>query len=176
VSSLAVTLALAWQVRAPSLAELIAVPGFFLFCCLFEYLEHRYILHKNSRATAFAFRIHTLEHHRFFTDVDFRPQSRRDWAFVLFPPRLVVGYLAGAVGLFVLLGRLISPNVGWLFGATAAAYFFSYEVVHFCSHYGLAGWLGEHHRIHHRTERMTGYNFGVVLPLFDWIFGTRLSE
>jgi hypothetical protein len=176
VSSLAMTLGLAGQVRAPSFAELAAVPAFFVFCSLGEYLEHRYLLHRNSRLTAFAFRIHTLEHHRFFTDVDFAPEGRRDWAFVLFPPRLVIGYLVGVVGLFTLLGRLFTPNVGWLFGATSAAFFFLYEVVHFGSHFGVFGRLGEHHRIHHRAEHMTACNFNVVLPLFDWIFGTRLSE
>jgi hypothetical protein len=173
VSSLGVTAALALQVRGLRLVELASVPLFFVFCCFAEYLEHRYLLHRNGRLTAFAFRIHTLEHHRFFTDGDFAPESRRDWAFVLFPPGLVVGYLVGVVGLFTLLGRLISANVGWLVGATAAVFFFLYELVHFCSHYGLAGWLGEHHRVHHRAELMTGYNFNVVLPLFDWIYGTR---
>ena len=175
LSSLGVTAALLLQLRAPSLAELSAAPGFFLFCCFAEYLEHRYLLHRNSRLGAFAFRIHTLEHHVFFTDEEFAPESRRDWYFVLFPARLVIGYLAGVVGLFTLLGRLITPNVGWLFGATAAAFFFLYEVVHFCSHFGLLGWLGEHHRRHHRAERMTGYNFNVVFPVFDWLFGTRLN-
>ena len=172
-ASLGVTAALLAQLRGVRAVELLVVPGFFVLCCLLEYLEHRYLLHRRQRYADFAFRIHTLEHHRFFTDVDYRPQSRRDWAFVLFPPRLVVGYLVGFVGLFVLAGQLISPNVGWLFGATAAGYFFLYEVVHFGSHFG---WLGDHHRVHHRTERMTEYNFGVVIPLFDWIFGTRLSE
>jgi sterol desaturase/sphingolipid hydroxylase (fatty acid hydroxylase superfamily) len=173
LSSLGMTAALLAQLRGVRAAELWAVPAFFVFCCFAEYLEHRYLLHRNSRASAFAFRIHTLEHHRFFTYGDFAPESRRDWAFVLFPPRLVLAYLVVVAGGFTLLGRLITANVGWLVGATAAGFFFLYEVVHFASHYGAAGWLGEHHRVHHRVERMTGYNFNVVFPLFDWIFGTR---
>jgi hypothetical protein len=173
---LGVTLALLSRVRGLRAAELWAVPGFLIFCSLGEYLEHRFLLHRNSRLGAVAFRIHTLEHHRFFTETDFVPDSRRDWAFVLFPPRLVVGYLVGVAGLFTLAGRLISPNVGWLFGASSAAFFFLYELVHFGSHFGLLGWLGEHHRVHHRADLMTGYNFNVVFPLFDWIFGTRYQK
>jgi hypothetical protein len=176
VSSLGMTVGLCLQIHQLRLVELWTVPLFFVFCSLAEYLEHRFLLHRNSRMSALAFRIHTLEHHRFFTDTEFVPEGRRDWAFVLFPPRLVVGYLVAIVGPFTLLGRLISPNVGWLTGATAAAFFFLYEVVHFCSHFGWAGWLGEHHRIHHRTELMTGYNFNVVLPLFDWLIGTRAPK
>jgi hypothetical protein len=68
-------------------AEWLALPLFFLFCCFAEYLEHRYLLYQR-RFGEFAFRTHTLEHHSFFT-ID----SRRDFAYVLFPPLLVLGYL-----------------------------------------------------------------------------------
>jgi hypothetical protein len=87
VASSAVTVGLWAQVRAPSVAELALVPGFFVLCCFLEYLEHRYLLHQRTRLGAAAFRIHTLEHHRFYTEEDFQPESLRDYAFILFPPR-----------------------------------------------------------------------------------------
>lgn len=177
LASSGMTLALASRVRDLRAAQLWTVPLFFLFCCLAEYLEHRYLLHRNSRLGAVAFRIHTLEHHRFFTEADFAPEGRRDFAYILFPPRLVLGYLLGLVGLFTAASYFaVSPNVGWLVGATASLFFFLYEVIHFASHLEtrvpLLRQLGEHHRRHHRVELMTEYNFNVVCPIFDWLFGT----
>jgi hypothetical protein len=179
-SSIAVTAALAAQVRAPRARELAAAPIFFLLCSLLEYLEHRWLLHRRTRLGAAAFRIHTLEHHRFFTDRDYRPDGSRDWAFILFPPGLVVGYMLVLVPLFGAAAWFaLSPNSGLIVGATGAVYFLLYEVIHFASHIGEAmpGWplfrrLAEHHRTHHRAELMNDRNFNVVLPLFDWIFRT----
>jgi hypothetical protein len=74
-----------------------------------------------------------------FTDEDFAPEGRRDWAFVLFPPPLVLGYLGLVVPFFAVLSHFaISANVGYLVGATAAVFFFLYEVINFGSHVGEA--------------------------------------
>src|SRR5262249_48106463 len=116
-----------------------------------------------------------------YTEEDFYPESHRDYAFVLFPPGLVVGYVAIIVAPFTLLFyRLVSPNAGVLVGATAAVFFFLYEMIHFASHlgdrfplrWGVLRALGAHHRLPHRTSLMGGYNFNVVCPVFDWLFGT----
>jgi len=178
VASSAVTVGLWAQVRAPSVAELALVPGFFVLCCFLEYLEHRYLLHQRTRLGAAAFRIHTLEHHRFYTEEDFQPESLRDYAFILFPPPLVLGYLLGVVPLFGgAAWLLLGANAGWLVGGTAALFFLLYELIHFASHVGATGlpgvrFLAEHHRLHHRTVLMTTCNFNVVCPIFDWVFGT----
>jgi Fatty acid hydroxylase superfamily len=156
--------------------EWLAVPAFFLFCGFVEHLEHRYLLHQR-RLGGFAFRIHTIEHHAYFTLEEFRPEDRRDYFYVLFPPLLLLGYMTFlATGFGALFYWLVSPNVGFLVAATAALYFFLYELIHFGSHLEwqlpLFKQLGEHHRRHHKTELMTTRNFNVVLPLFDWLFGT----
>src|SRR5689334_16763738 len=78
--------ALLSQVRGVVLLELAAVPAFFLLFSLIEYLEHRYLLHRRVWWAPFAYEIHTLEHHKFFTEKDYYPESHRDYAFVLFPP------------------------------------------------------------------------------------------
>jgi hypothetical protein len=180
-TSIGVTVALLSRVRNLDSDELFAVPAFFVVCCFLEYLEHRYLLHQRTWLGAAAYRIHTVEHHRFFTDEYFTPDNRRDWAFVLFPPALVLGYMLLVVPLFGAAAYyLFSPNIGYLVGATAALFFFLYEVIHFASHVGeRVPWLwrifrrlGEHHRIHHRPDLMKSFNFNVVCPLFDWLFGT----
>lgn len=172
-----VTVFLFSRVRAASLAELAVAPAFFVLCCLLEYLEHRHLLHQRRRLADFAFRIHTLEHHRFFTDDDFEPETLRDYAFILFPPPLVLGYMLGVVPLFGGVAYLVaSPNVGWLVGGTAALFFLLYELVHLASHLGarlpVLAFLAAHHRLHHHTPLMTACNFNVVCPIFDWAFGT----
>jgi hypothetical protein len=179
--SLGTCAALLLQVRGLRAAELLAIPAFFLFCCLIEYLEHRYLLHRRQPFAPIAYQIHTLEHHKFYTEEDFHPESHRDFAFVLFPPALVVGYVLIIVAPFTLLFHgLISPNAGFLVGATAGVFFFLYEMIHFASHLGdrfplrwsVLRSLGAHHRLHHRASLMGGYNFNVVCPVFDWLFGT----
>jgi hypothetical protein len=174
--SVGVTALLFSQVHDVRPLEWLAVPAFFLFCCFMEYLEHRYLLHQR-RFGEFAFRIHTLEHHAFFTVEEFTIGDRRDYFYVLFPPLLVLGYLGlVATGFGALFYWLISPNVGFLVAATAAFFFFLYELIHFGSH---REWelpvfkqLSRHHRIHHQTELMTTRNFNVVCPVFDWLMGT----
>jgi hypothetical protein len=174
--SLGVTALFAARARQVRPAEWLALPAFFLFCCFAEYLEHRYLLHQR-RFGEFAFRIHTLEHHAFFTVEEFGTDSRRDYFYVLFPPLLVLGYMGLVVTSFgALCYWLISPNVGFLVAATGAFFFFLYELIHFGSHrewrLPLFRQLGEHHRRHHETELMTTRNFNVVCPVFDWLFGT----
>ncbi len=77
-----------------------------------------------------------------------------------------------------LVHRLVSPNVGFLVGATACVYFLAYEAVHLASHVAGPGapapvrWLANHHRIHHDPRGMGECNFNIVLPVFDWLFGT----
>lgn len=36
--------------------------------------------------------------------------------------------------------------------------------------------LRAHHRLHHDPRHMRTKNFNVVLPLFDWLFGTLARE
>jgi hypothetical protein len=179
--SLGTTVGLAAFVRGLRPVELWAIAASFVLFCLIEYTEHRWLLHKRRAFAPFAFRIHTLEHHVFFTDDNFLPEGRRDYHFVLFPPGLVLGYHLGAVPVFTAIGWLaFSRNVGLLVGSTTAFFFFAYEMVHFASHIGskIPGvrWLAEHHRIHHKTELMTSCNFNVVFPIFDWVFRTRVSK
>ncbi len=177
-----IVVALCWsRVRAVAWWEPLSVPLFFLLAGFIEHCEHRWLLHRNSWLGRGAFRIHTLEHHRFFNYEDFQPEDKRDYGFILFPPLLVVGYMLVLVPAFgAAFYFLVSPNVGFFVAGTGALYFFCYEVIHLASHLGdrfpvkwrWLQWMGEHHRIHHNTELMTTHNFNVVLPLYDALFGT----
>jgi len=183
--SLGVAFGLVAGIHELRLAELACVPAFFVFCTLCEYLGHRYLLHRSSWIGRFTYQKHTLRHHRFYTDEQFRPQSQRDFAYILFPPAGVLVYMLIAVCPFVALFTLaVSRNAGRLVGATSAVFFLLYELVHLASHFGdrrSAGgsWrrtMSQHHRIHHRVDLMTRCNFNIVAPIFDEVFGTRRRE
>ena len=99
---------------------------------------------------------------------------------VLFPVWLV-GFFFGCFALpfGLLLAALLGPNVGWLFGATAMAYFLLYEWLHLAWHHPRLGALPLlsslrlHHAAHHDPRAMSHANFNITFPICDALFGTR---
>lgn len=174
----------AWQAArlAPSWAELTTVPVAFLVANLGEYAGHRGPMHHRGRALAILHERHTRQHHRFFTADAMVVESSRDYQMVLFPPIMLVFFLgAMATPIGVGLGLLVSPAVGWLFAATAIAYFLTYEWLHLAYHLPPDGWLGRralvrrlrrHHTVHHDPRWMARANFNITFPIADRVFGT----
>ncbi|MBI3552629.1 MAG: sterol desaturase family protein [Elusimicrobia bacterium] len=177
---------IAWAVRSldgPSAVESLIVPATFLYANAVEYFAHKNPMHRRLPGLGLVFQRHTLEHHRFYTHDAMALEEARDVRMVLFPPLLVIfffGLFALPVGF--LAGRLLSPNAGWLFTATAMAYFLNYEWLHLLYHMpedrALARWrpvalLKAHHRAHHDPRLMSEWNFNITYPLCDWLFGTR---
>lgn len=167
----------------PRAAEWLTVPLTFLYANAVEYFAHKYPMHRRLRFLGLVFQRHALEHHRYYTHDAMSLEDPEDIKMVLFPPILVLfffGLFAFPAGLVA--GRLISPNVGCLFLATAMAYFLNYEWLHLLYHMPetsffsrllpVAG-LRRHHREHHDMRLMARYNFNITYPLCDWIFGTR---
>jgi hypothetical protein len=182
VGSIAAITFAAIQVDRPSLLELASVPLFFLIANLGEYLGHRGPMHHRRKGMAILFERHTRQHHRFYTHEAMAAESHVDFQMVLFPPVMLIfflGFLALPIG--ALLHVLVSPNVGWLFAATAVSYFLTYEWLHFAYHLPADGRIGRnpivrrlrrHHAIHHDPRRMTHGNFNITFPIADWLFGT----
>lgn len=170
------------RVHSPLPAELLLPPLGFLFGNLVEYLGHRGPMHHPYRGLRRLFQRHAGEHHRFFTREAMCYESAADLYMVLFPPVLQIfflGVVAAPLGL--LLFWLATPNMAWLWVATAMAYYLSYEILHFCHHLSPDTWLGrralvtrlrQHHAIHHDPTVMQHANFNITLPLMDWLFGT----
>lgn len=184
VGSLAAIVFAVSRVHAPSLAELAAIPIFFLIANLGEYFGHRGPMHHRAKgALAILFERHTQQHHRYYTHEAMAASSPRDFQMVLFPPVMLIfflGFLATPIGLVI--GYLGTPNLGWLFAATAISYFLTYEWLHWSYHQPEASWVGRnpivrrlrrHHMIHHDISRMTKDNFNITFPIADRIFGTN---
>lgn len=182
VGALAAIVVAVVMVDAPSLAELASVPLSFLLANLGEYFGHRGPMHHRRRGLAVLFERHARQHHRFYTHDAMAAESPRDFQMVLFPPVMLVFFLGAlAFPIGALLHWLVSPNVGWLFGATAVTYFLTYEWLHFAYHLPADGWVGRrrlvqvlrrHHTLHHDQRRMAHTNFNITFPVADWLFGT----
>ncbi len=163
--------------------EWLTIPLTFLYANVSEYLGHRGPMHRKSRFLSAVFVRHSLEHHAFFTDEAPAFDTSQDYKAVLFPPVLIVFFLAcfaapvGAVLYFA-----VSPNVCFLFVLTAVLYFLNYELLHFAYHANpqspigrlpLVRHLRKHHLEHHNPALMSRYNFNITYPICDWLFGTR---
>ncbi len=182
VGALLAIIVAAVMVDGPSLAELAAVPVSFLLANLGEYLGHRGPMHHRRRGLAILFERHARQHHRFYTHQAMAAESSRDFQMVLFPPVMLLFFLGAlAAPLGGLLAMAVSPNVGWLFGATAMTYFLTYEWLHFAYHLPADSWVGRrlvvrvlrrHHTLHHDPQRMLHTNFNITFPIADWLFGT----
>lgn len=162
--------------------EWLTVPASFLLANVAEYLGHRGPMHRRRRGLGLVYRRHTQQHHHFFTHDAMAYESSHDFRMVLFPPVLLLFFLGGiATPLGALFFALGSPNVGWLFVATAMGYFLTYEWLHFCYHLPaehplgrlpLLAWLRRHHQVHHDLRKMGRFNFNLTFPLCDRLFGT----
>lgn len=175
------------RVDAPTTAELLSLPIFFLIANLGEYAGHRGPMHHRAKnALAILFDRHAQQHHRYYTHDMMAADSPRDFQMVLFPPVMLVfflGVLALPIGLVI--GLVGTPNLGWLFGATAVGYFLLYEWLHWSYHQPPTSLVGRnplvrilrrHHTIHHDLARMTTANFNITFPIADKLFGTYTRD
>ena len=174
------------RLAEPSVLEWLTVPATFVVANFGEYFGHRGPMHHRRRGLGLLFQRHTLQHHRFFTADAMTCESTRDFKMVLFPPVMLLFFLGAlaapiGLGLFALFGS----NVGWLFVATAVAYFLSYEWLHFAYHQPPASAIGRlpglaalrrHHAVHHDPRRMQRWNFNITFPIADRVMGTQWHD
>ncbi len=163
--------------------EWLAIPITFLFTNVFEWVVHKYFMHRpvNIKALNVLYERHTLNHHQFFTDEEMRFRDHKDWRVTLFAPNVLVVFILMAIPAAVLLGTVFSPNVGWLFMCVTTGQYFVYEFMHFCCHVEenrfvrncpFVNTLRRHHTAHHNARLMMEVNMNVTFPIADWLFGT----
>ena len=163
--------------------EWLTIPAVFLLCNIFEWFLHTHVMHRpiTIRGLRPIYIRHTLNHHQFFSDSEMRFRNQMDWRVTVFPPyALVVFILMSAPG-GVILGYLISPNVGWLLMCTTTSMYLIYEFMHFCCHVDenwfvrycpFVNTLRRHHTAHHNSRLMMETNMNLTFPIADWMFGT----
>jgi len=153
-----------------------------VYASLFEWVLHRYVMHRPLGKFTYPFKSHALVHHRIFkSDHTYHLINEEDkWTI---PMAWWNGPVLIAVGITpFLLAALMSGKWGIFCGSLLAgcAYYGAYEYMHWCMHLprkrnversGIFFRLNGHHLLHHRYM---GKNFNVVLPLADLCFGTLL--
>ena len=152
------------------------------YASFFEWLLHRYIMHRPVGRFRYPYERHALLHHRVFRAdhtyhlIDAKDAETIPMAWWNGPAIIVVGLIP-----FVLVSWL-TTHWGLLCGAAIVciAYYGAYEYIHWCMHLpkrrpversGIFFRLNGHHLLHHRYM---GKNFNVVLPLADLCLGTLL--
>ena len=162
-------------------AEICGFLGVVVYSSFFEWILHRYVMHRPVGKFDYPFRAHAVVHHQTFrADDSYHLQQESD-------KRTVP--MAWWNGPFIIaLHAPLALLVGWLIGkpivigalSAMALYYATYEYIHWCMHIprqrnversGIFFRLNGHHLLHHRYM---GKNFNVVLPLADTILGTLL--
>jgi hypothetical protein len=153
-----------------------------VYCSIFEWLLHKFIMHRPLGSFSYPYKAHALLHHRIFKSdhtyhlVDEKDKYTIPMAWWNGPALVTIASIP-----FVL-ASLLSGSWGILVGAALAtsAYYGAYEYMHWCMHLprkrhversGIFFRLNGHHLLHHRYMNR---NYNVVLPLADLCFGTLL--
>ena len=176
------------NISSPTLAELSMIPIMFIGGNFFVWAFHKYPLHRPFKLMPMAYKIHTLSHHHFYTDEAIIYRDKRDFIILFFPVHFVLpvnGIAFPLLGFFAREYGILSANASYLMVFMAALYLVLYEVFHFVSHLPKDASIlkiklfknaWEHHRLHHTHRYMGKYNFNIVIPIFDKIFGTFKRE
>jgi hypothetical protein len=163
--------------------EWLTIPIVFLLCNIFEWFVHRHVMHRpiDLPGLRAVYNRHTLNHHQFFTDSEIRFLNHRDWRVTVFPTYALVVFTLMSIPPALILGLLITSNVGWLVISTTIGMYLLYEFMHFCCHVDenwfvancpFVNTLRRHHTAHHNTRLMMERNMNLTFPIADWLFGT----
>jgi hypothetical protein len=158
--------------------------GGIVFASFFEWLLHKYVMHRPVGSFRYAFHAHAVVHHKTFKAdhtyhlIDEKDKETIPMAWWNGPLLILIGVTPFAV--------LSWFNGQWAFALggllAIASYYCFYEYIHWCMHLPKARrvekpwWfrrLNGHHLLHHRYMHK---NFNVVLPLADLCLGTLMAR
>ena len=153
-----------------------------VFASFFEWVLHKYIMHRPLGKFDYPFRAHAVVHHQTF-------KADHTYHLVNEPDKKTIpmAWWNGPVLVLCcqmpfLIACLIIGNYWLLLGSfiAVACYYGAYEYMHWCMHLPKQrnverSWifyrLNGHHLLHHRYMHK---NFNVVLPLADLLTGTLM--
>ncbi len=150
----------------------------------FEWVLHRYVMHRPLGSFTYPFRAHAVVHHGIFkADHTYHLQHDADRETI--PMAWWNGAVLIAIAMIpATLAAWAVGNWGLLAGAclSMTSYYCVYEYIHWCMHLpkarvveraGFFFRLNGHHLLHHRYMHK---NFNVVVPLADLCLGTLLRR
>ena len=112
--------------------EWLTIPIVVVICNMFEWFLHMHIMHRpqGNRGLRAIYIRHTLNHHQFFSDHEMRFRDQKDWRVTLFPPYAMVVFILMAIPGALLVGYVITANVGWLIMCSTTGMYLTYEFMH----------------------------------------------
>ena len=153
-----------------------------VFASFFEWVLHKYVMHRPLGSFRYAFKAHALVHHQTFkADHSYHLQNDED------KKTIPMSWWNGPV--LIMIAMIPYALVSWLIGVwiftlggliAFALYYGTYEYLHWCMHLPKARRVEKprlfqrmngHHLLHHRYMHK---NFNVVLPLADLCLGTLM--
>lgn len=153
-----------------------------VYCSFFEWVLHRFVMHRRQPFLPFPYELHAVSHHGLFgADETYHAQDEHMKEHVTFVFRdyvlLTLANLPVYLGAELLLGAPIAA--GCLLATLA--YLQAFNSLHWAWHVPsdtwlqrtrLFRWMKERHRLHHgRPDN----NFNLVLPIADLVFRTFRS-
>lgn len=175
------------QVKGPTFYEFLSIPFTLIMGNLAVYIIHKYPLHRQFKfIDKFTYGIHTKWHHFFYTNEFVIYEKMKDFYILFFPPTVIIGFSFVYIPAnYFVLKTFLPLNVVYFICATSTLYFLLYEVFHYISHlrkdhpmlkFPLFRLVWNHHVTHHDPRLMHQYNFNIVFPLFDYVFGTVYKD
>ena len=165
----------------PIFWQTIGLVGGVIYCSFFEWVLHKYVMHRPVPFFRYPFQAHALTHHgKFKADDTYHLQNEADKETVPMAWWNAPAIWALHVPLVLGVQWLVGKPILWGFFAAMISYYAAYEYLHWCMHVprkrniersGIFFRLNGHHLLHHRYM---GKNLNVVLPLFDFAFGSLL--
>ncbi len=155
-----------------------------VFVSFFEWVLHRFVMHRPLGWLRYPFEAHAVVHHHTFKgDHTYHLRDEAD------KETIPMAWWNGPV--LIVIGMVPMLGLAWVIGSWAVAagaalaiagYYAVYEYLHWCMHLPKArrverSWLfrrlNGHHILHHRYMHK---NFNVILPIADLCLGTLLAR
>lgn len=161
-----------------------------LYSSLFEWVLHRYVMHKPFLKSTYAYKAHAIVHHgKFKADSSYHANQENKYLIKMAwwngPVLVVLATSLAIIPLYVGIGYGIWWPVITL-AAVMSVYFLMYETFHWWMHLPEdrklltirpMRWffvkLNGHHLLHHKYPNK---NFNVVFPFADLVLGTLLRR
>lgn len=140
-----------------------------LYSHFLEYVLHRYVLHNIKIFDGRAFKFHFKEHHRNSRNNAMIDDQYHDLLRIIKHPELFSLLILSILHLPI---AFFFPWAYLTLVYSAIAYYFIHLKAHYDSQWGRK-WLPWHYDHHMGSDQQT--NWGVRLPLFDLILGTRFK-
>lgn len=141
------------------------VPIFYFSFLAFEWLVHKFFLHRTIVKRFYDFHIN---HHILYTHDNMGIKSWKELSWILIPKDIYLWFSAGIclIGFGI---QHFNASLAFTMLFSSFSFYIFYEVCHLGWHLYSANKFAKYHKTHHNPSNMRNWNFNVTLPVIDWI-------